>query len=151
MSAFEIVRRAQISADPARVHDLVNDFRHWREWSPWEDLDPDLNREYDGPDSGVGATYRWSGNRKAGAGSMEITESSPERVAIRVNFLKPFRSENRVTFDIVPAAEGADVSWAMAGEQKGLVGVVAKVFSMEKYIAKDFDKGLGRLKSLAEA
>ena len=31
MSAFEIVRSAHIPADPARVHDLVNDF-HRRTW-----------------------------------------------------------------------------------------------------------------------
>ena len=44
----------------------------WTRWSPWEDVDPDLHRAYSGAEEGVGAVYAWSGNRKAGAGRMEI-------------------------------------------------------------------------------
>ena len=42
-----------------------------------------LQRDYTGPDRGVGAHYAWSGNRKAGTGNMEIVESTVPRV-IRV-------------------------------------------------------------------
>ena len=75
--SFEVTRSTSIAADPARVHALVNDFHEWQKWSPWEDVDPDLQRTYTGPDAGVGAHYAWSGNKKAGAGSMEITGSTP--------------------------------------------------------------------------
>ena len=51
-----------------RVHALVNDFHEWQQWSPWEDLDPQMRRTYSGPDAGVGAAYAWEGNRKAGQG-----------------------------------------------------------------------------------
>ena len=46
-------------------------------WSPWEDIDPALRAPTAGPTKGVGARYAWSGNRKAGAGSMEITGPTP--------------------------------------------------------------------------
>ena len=32
----------------------------------------------------MGAHYAWSGNRKAGEGSMEITSSSPDQVGLTV-------------------------------------------------------------------
>lgn len=151
MSAFEIVRRTHIDADPGHVHDLVNDFRRWRGWSPWEDVDPGLQRDYDGPQAGVGSAYSWSGNRKAGAGSMVITESSPERIGIEINFLKPFKATNQVAFDIVPASAGADVAWSMNGEQTGMAALFARLVNVERLVGKDLEKGLARLKELAES
>ena len=75
-------------------------------WSPWEDLDPALERTYTGPDHGVGARYAWSGNRKAGRGSMEITDSSPEAVGITLEFLKPFKSTSQTRFVFEPSGAG---------------------------------------------
>jgi Polyketide cyclase / dehydrase and lipid transport len=150
MSAFEVVRRTHVAADPARVHDLINDFHKWRAWSPWEDVDPALQRDYSGSDSGVGAHYAWSGNRKAGRGTMEITDSNPEQIAIDLRFEKPFRSENRIDFELLPSDGGTDVAWRMTGEQTGLAGLLGKVFRMERLVGGDFEKGLAQLKSAAE-
>ena len=77
MAEFSLSRSIRVQADAARVHGLVDDFREWQRWSPWEGLDPDLNRDYSGPDRGVGSTYHWSGNKKAGEGEMRITGSTP--------------------------------------------------------------------------
>ena len=108
-SSFEVTRSTAIQADPARVHDLVNDFHEWPAWSPWEGLDPDLQRTYSGPSSGVGAHYAWQGNRKAGEGSMEITGSGTEQIEIELAFLKPFRNTQQVSFAIVPEIGRAHV------------------------------------------
>lgn len=151
MSAFEISRMTQIAADPARVHALVNDFRQWQDWSPWEGLDPALEREYDGPQSGVGASYSWSGNRKAGVGSMRITDSTPEQIDVDLSFVKPFRADNRVTFELVPANGGTQVTWKMTGVQTGLSALFGKLVPMDRLVGKDFEKGLARLKTVAES
>jgi len=66
-----VVRSRRIAAPRERVHELINDFHDGRQWSPWEDVDPDLRRDYSGAESGVGAKYAWEGNRKAGKGNME--------------------------------------------------------------------------------
>ena len=150
MGSYEVSRSASIAADPARVHALVDDFHQWRQWSPWEDLDPDLERTYGGADHGVGATYSWKGNRKAGQGSMEITGSTPERVEVALAFLKPFKSESVVVCAIAPAAGGTEVTWTMSGEQKGMAGLFGRIVSMDKLVGKDFAKGLERLRRLVE-
>src|SRR3712207_9167581 len=67
--------------------------------SPWEDVDPDMQRTHSGPEAGVGARYAWKGNRKAGEGSMEITGSTSDRVDIDLDFLKPFENQNKVALD----------------------------------------------------
>jgi hypothetical protein len=150
MSAFEVSRSTSISADPARVHGLVNDFHEWPKWSPWEDLDPAMQRTYSGAESGVGAHYAWDGNRKAGQGSMEITSSTPERIALTVIFLKPFKATNDIEFSLLPTADGTEVTWTMRGVQKGLMAVIGKVMPMDRMVGKDFEKGLARLKVAAE-
>ncbi len=151
MGGFAVSRSTTVIADPARVHGLINSFHEWTAWSPWEDLDPELQRDYTGSDSGVGARYAWSGNRKAGQGSMEITSSTPDEIGLRLAFLRPFKSSNEVTFSLVPVVDGTEVTWLMTGEQRGLMGLVGKVVPMDKLIGKDFEKGLTRLKAVAEA
>jgi hypothetical protein len=151
MGSYEVARTTTIAADPARIHALVDDLHQWTQWSPWEGLDPDLQRTYTGPGRGVGAHYAWQGNRKAGQGHMEITGSTPERIDVDLVFMKPFDSASKVAFLLVPVAAGTEVTWRMTGEQKGLWGVLGKVVPMDRLIGKDFEKGLAGLKAAAEA
>ena len=44
-----------------------------------------------------------------------------------------------------------EVTWAMAGEHKGLAGLFTRVMGMDRLVGKDLDKGLARLKAAAEA
>ena len=62
-------------AEAIRPH--IDDFHKWAAWSPWEKLDPAMQRTFSGVASGKGAIYEWLGNSKAGQGRMEITESQP--------------------------------------------------------------------------
>jgi hypothetical protein len=151
MSSYTVERSLTVKSSAPRLRGLVDDFHSWTSWSPWEDLDPALERTYTGPEGGVGARYAWSGNRKAGQGSMEIIRSSPGEIAIALEFLKPFKSSSVTVFTFTPTGEETTVSWSMLGEQKGLMSVFSKVFSMEKLIGPDFEKGLARLKGVAES
>jgi hypothetical protein len=150
MSSFEVSRSTSIAAPPEKIHGLINDLREWRKWSPWEDIDPNLERTYSGADAGAGARYAWKGNRKAGQGEMEITGSTPQRVDVALSFVKPFRAENDVVFAITPADDRSEVTWTMTGEQKGLATLFGKIVSMDRMVGKDFEKGLARLKMAAE-
>jgi hypothetical protein len=150
MSTFEVTRSATVKANAAAVHALIDDFHEWTKWSPWEDVDPNLQRTYSGPDSGVGAKYAWSGNRKAGQGSMKITSSTPEQIGVELSFLKPWKATNDVTFTLTPSGSGTQVTWRMTGEQKGMAAIFGKIVKMDKLVGTDFEKGLARLKANAE-
>jgi hypothetical protein len=150
MSTFEVSRSTTVRADAAAVHALIDDFHEWTKWSPWEDVDPDLQRTYSGADSGVGAKYAWSGNRKAGQGSMKITSSTPEQIGVELAFLKPWKATNAVTFTLAPSGDGTRVTWRMTGEQKGVAALFGKIVNMDKLVGKDFEKGLARLNANAE-
>lgn len=151
MADFEVVRQAVITAEPSRIHELIDNFHQWAAWSPWEDLDPQLRRSYSGPESGVGAHYAWTGNRKAGAGTMEITSSTEREIGIRLEFEKPWKATNQVTFELNPVEDGGtEVVWRMTGRQQGLMVLLSKVMPTDRLVGKDFEKGLARLKAAAE-
>lgn len=146
MSTFSVTRNALINATAAELFALVNNFHSWTQWSPWETVDPDMERTYSGQESGVGAKYAWKGNSKAGSGTMEIVETTvPERINIRLEFTKPFKAVNPTTFTFVPEGTGTRVTWAMTGESKGIAKVFALFMNMDKMVGTDFEKGLAQL------
>lgn len=150
MGTYTVTRSVDVDRDPATCHALVDDFHVWARWSPWEDVDPDLRRTYSGPDRGVGARYAWSGNRKAGRGSMEIVGSTPEQIDVRLVFEKPWKADNPVAFRFEPTGAATRVTWTMTGDNRGVAAVFAKVVTMDKLLGNDFEKGLSRLKAVAE-
>ncbi|MCX6400184.1 MAG: SRPBCC family protein [Propionibacteriales bacterium] len=147
MPAFSQTHETTIAAPPATVHALVADFHEWIKWSPWEGLDPELKRTYEG--EGVGARYTWAGNKKAGEGAMTFAGIAPGEIRVDLQFLKPFKAENDITFALTPAGEGTHVAWTMSGNRNLAFAVMGKLF-FDKAIGKDFEKGLAALKVAAE-
>lgn len=149
--SFKVQRSATIKAPPAKVMGYLNDFHQWPAWSPWERLDPNMQRSFEGAASGKGAVYAWSGNDEVGQGRMEITENTvPSLLAIKLDFIKPFTSSNRTEFVLQPQGDATVVTWTMTGPSQFITKLMGVFFSMDKMIGKDFEKGLAQLKELAE-
>lgn len=149
---YVVERATTIDAPAELIYGQIVDLRRWTAWSPWDDLDPDLKRTYSGSDSGPGAIYNWSGNRKAGEGRMEITEAvEASNVKIALQFLKPFKSSSVTTFDLSADGAATRVTWTMSGPKTLMIRVMGLFKSMDKMIGPDFEKGLDRLKNVAEA
>ncbi|MFZ1410614.1 MAG: SRPBCC family protein [Micropruina sp.] len=151
MSEFSIARSVQIAAEPQRVHALINDFRQWVSWSPWEELDPGMTHTYTGAQTGVGARHDWSGNSKAGQGSMTIVASAPELIELDLAFVKPFKATNHVRLDLRPQGDETQVTWTMTGQQGFFGRLFYRLLKMEQALGRDFERGLNKLKAVAEA
>ena len=148
---FSLQRTASIRAPAAKIHPFIDDFRQWPAWSPWEHIDPTMKRTLSGAPSGVGAVYAWEGSGKAGAGRMEIKESSaPSRVGIQLDFLKPFEAHNVAEFTLVPQGDSTEVTWVMRGPSPFVSKLMGVFISMDTMVGKDFEKGLANLKAVAE-
>jgi len=148
---YTVERRTVVDAPPECIRSELDDLRRWQGWSPWEGLDPDLQRTYTGPASGPGAAYAWSGNAKAGRGRMEVVSSTPEAVSIDIVFEKPFPSTSTSTFSLLPSGGSTEVVWSMVGPRPLVMRLLGAVISMEKIVGKDFERGLAQLKARAEA
>ncbi|MGH8968497.1 MAG: SRPBCC family protein [Actinomycetes bacterium] len=148
---YTVERSATIDAPPARIYEQIADFHNWTNWSPWEGLDPALQRTYSGAESCTGAVYGWSGNRKAGQGRMEITDvTEPSRLQIDLVFEKPWKARNDTWFTIAPEGPGSRVTWTMTGKKTFMTKAMGIFKSMDKLIGPDFEKGLAGLKATTE-
>ncbi len=149
-ATYTVQRSRTIDAPADRVYALIADFQQWPAWSPGEDVDPELQREYSGATSGQGAVYSWSGNRKAGTGRMEIVDVEPDRrIDIDLRFEKPFTSENRTSFVLTPQGDATTVTWQMTGPRPLVMRIAGPLLNMDKLVGRDFEKGLDRLQRAA--
>ena len=148
---MHVQRSATIKAPPDRIFPLINDFHTWSSWSPYEKLDPAMKKVYSGAPSGKSAVYEWEGNSAAGQGRMEITDTAPpSRIAIKLDFIKPFAGHNVAAFALVPQGDETTVTWTMDGPSPYLAKLMGVFVNMDTMIGKDFETGLANLKVIAE-
>ena len=149
-SDFRVERKAVLPAPPADVFANVADLHKWLAWSPWERVDPDLQRTYSGPDVGKGASYAWLGNKNVGEGRMTITECRPnDLIRIKLEFLKPFKATNTAEFTFQPQGDNqTQVTWSMYGLKNFFAKAMHLVISMDKMCGGEFEMGLTNLRAV---
>jgi hypothetical protein len=149
-SQVHVERTAEIKAKPDTLFALINNLKSWNQWNPWNGMDPNWKLTYAGPESGVGAFYKWDSEvREVGKGSMLITVSKPSELIItQLDFGGHGTAIARFIF--VPTSEGTKLTWTMDSD----VGMnpVAKYFGlmMDNMVGKSYEKGLANLKGLTE-
>jgi hypothetical protein len=150
-NTLRVQRATSIKAPADRIFPLINDFRQWRSWSPYENKDPAMKRTYDGADSGKGAVYAWDGNNNVGSGRMEILEASvPSKIVIKLDFFKPFEGHNTAEFTILPQGDAIMLTWTMSGPAVFMSRLMQVFINLDHMIGRDFEAGLANLKKLTE-
>ena len=82
---------------------------------------------------------------------MEIIESTPpSRVAIKLDFIKPFEAHNTVQFTLEPKGDVTNVTWAMQGSTPYFAKIIHVFIDMDRMVGRDFKAGLASLKAIAE-
>jgi hypothetical protein len=148
---FRVQRATAISAAPDKIFPLIDDFKNWSSWSPYEKKDTAMKRTFSGQASGKGAVYEWDGNSQVGKGRIEIIDSSaPSRVAIKLDMIKPMEGHNIVDFTLEPRGGATQITWAMRGSYAYVAKLMGLFCDMDKMIGSDFEIGLANLKALAE-
>lgn len=151
-SHFSVTRSLAMNAPASEIFAEVNDFRRWKNWSPWAKLDPDAIHEFSGEPAGEGAVMAWDGNHDVGKGSMTIVESQePGLVRLRLDFLKPMKATNETIFQFQEQGDQTLVTWTMSGENHFIAKAINLVIDCDTMIGGYFEKGLTSLKSVVEA
>ncbi|MBI3545346.1 MAG: SRPBCC family protein [Gammaproteobacteria bacterium] len=148
--SFRVERSISIKAPPEKIFPLIEDLHRMQTWSAWEKLDPGMKRTYSGAASGQGAVYEWDGNKEVGQGRMEIMQSSPAAIIIKMDFIKPFAAQNTLEFTLKPEGEATRVTQAIFGPSPFISKLFGVFCSMDKMIGEKFESGLAELKSMAE-
>jgi len=151
-SDFRVSRSATMKAPAEAIFTQVNDFHNWEAWSPWAKMDPNAKNTFEGPASGRGAKFGWSGSSKTvGEGSMTIVESRPSQlIRIQLDFVRPFKGTNDVEFTFKPAGQRTDVTWSMAGKNNFMGKVIGLFMDCERMVSEQYDKGLANIKEIVE-
>jgi uncharacterized protein YndB with AHSA1/START domain len=146
-----VERSIVTSAPPERVFALVDGFARFNEWSPWAELDPATVYTYSGPASGVGTRMEWSSeNPSVGSGSQEVIALEPGRsVTNKLDFGPQGLATARI--EVVPEGSGSRVTWSLDSSfEDDYLGRYFGLF-FDRLIGPDYEKGLAKLKALAEA
>jgi uncharacterized protein YndB with AHSA1/START domain len=148
---FRFQRTARVNAPAEKIFPLINDYKNWTQWSPYEHRDPTLKRSFSGAPSGPGAIYAWEGNKNVGSGRMEIIDTAPpSKIIIKLDFFKPFKANNIAEFTLEPKGAATDVTWAMQGPVPYIGKIMHLIINCDKMVGNDFATGLASMKAVAE-
>jgi uncharacterized protein YndB with AHSA1/START domain len=150
-NAFHYARSLDIAASPEKIFPLIDDPKVFNTLNPFVLKDAATKLSYRGTARGKGAICDWDGNRHAGKGSIEITESVPSSgIVMRLDMVKPMKASNRVEFTLVPKGEATTVTWAMSGDQPLMAKLMTLVVDCDKMVGGEFETGLANIKAAAE-
>jgi uncharacterized protein YndB with AHSA1/START domain len=149
---FKVKRSRLINAPAEKIFPLISNLRQMNTWNPFSKGDPTLKVTYSGPADSPGAAYDWDSEGKSGKGRLEITDAAPpSKVTMNLTMLTPIEAHNIVEFTLRPEGNATEVTWAMTGHDRPLIAKVMDVlFSMDRMVGGQFEKGLDDLKVIAE-
>ena len=144
MPKFNVSKSTTINAPVEQVFKLLNQFNNWKEWSPWLITEPGATVDV----SADGKYYEWEGKR-VGSGNMKVTsELENTFVNYDLAFLKPWKSQAKVTFKVEPEGSGTRVTWSMDSALPFFLFWMKKM--MTALIGMDYQRGLSMLKDFSE-
>lgn len=143
MPKMNVVKSITINAPKQKIKDFLADFHNWKNWSPWLICEPEATLEY----AEDGKYYKWEGKR-VGVGEMKVLAETDDQIDYDLTFLKPWKSQAKVYFNLKEENEGTQVEWVMDSSLPFFMFWMKK--SMEVYIGMDYDRGLRMLKEEIE-
>lgn len=146
---YSVERIIYIKADKTLIYNLTSNFDKWTLWVPWtKESDTTAIFEISGPVGQPGATWKWEG-KKMGQGEMVATELVPDQlVAYDLSFAQgKYRSKGKIA---IIEEDSCKVIWSDEGDLGNNPLNRYMGLFMDRMMGPDFEKGLLKLKELAE-
>jgi uncharacterized protein YndB with AHSA1/START domain len=148
-SQFNVARSVTINAPAEKIYPLIATTGQWKNWTVWNQRDPNMKIDYTGPESGLGAKWSWE-SKIEGSGEMEFTAAEPNKLLGYRLLFKDFNTTSNGTLKLEPDGAGTKVTWSFVGEAGNNPMMRYMGLMMDGMIGKDFEAGLANLKALAE-
>ena len=154
-----VERTVEIKAPQSVVAAHMLQYKNFSHWSPWQDNDPAMKSEVTGHDGMKGAIYTWHGNKDVGKGEMTVTERTDNEtegkkmsaIDYQLAFKEPWESNAKGVWSVVETGPGTSkATWSFSTHAGFPTNAFLMIMGMKKYLQKDFDKGLNRLKEYSE-
>ena len=143
---FAVERSIVVNVADSVVYNYAADYRNFNQWSPWHEADPNAKYEIAGVQGEPGYTFSWGG-KEVGKGKFELVRAEPYKALYqKLFFIEPWESSNDDNMFFERTNEGTKVTWSFSGEHKSTferwMGLM-----FNGMVGKDYEKGLGKLKS----
>jgi ribosome-associated toxin RatA of RatAB toxin-antitoxin module len=149
-SKYSIEKQIVINKPPADVFDKVADLNNYRDWNPWQKMEPNAKANISGTPKTVGHKFDWEG-KKIGQGSLTIRSLTPHsKVDIDLEFVKPWKSKADDIWTFEDLKNGSTkVTWNNHGP---LTYPMARMMGpvINKNLNHQFEQGLKSLKEMCE-
>lgn len=143
-------RELEVFANADVIFPFINNVKKSYQWMPWADGDPGIEIQFSGPEEGVGSTSSWNG-KQMGVGTSVVVESITNQVVrTQLDYTKPFEMHQLAEVSLTPTSRGTLVKWSATGHANFFFRLLRVFIDLDKIVGEQFDKGLSRLKVLAE-
>jgi uncharacterized protein YndB with AHSA1/START domain len=146
---YRVERSAVINVPPAALFAKMSDMRDWKNWTVWNERDPDIKSTYSPEQGVVGAWSAWE-SKKEGNGKATLTVVEPgRRLVYRLEF-PDFGMVSTGTFAFAAEGGGTRVTWSDEGDLG--MNPLSRWFglSLDKMLGADFEASLAKLKRTTE-
>jgi len=151
-SHVKVERSIDINASADMVRSKMTDLKFFHEsWSPWTEKDPGMKVSYTGEAGQEGSSMSWeSDNKEVGKGSMTYKYTHGDTIMYNLHF--DGHGDAQV-YHIVTSTGAATskVSWTMENDVPFPFRFMMLFMNMDKMVGADFEKGLGKLKTVMES
>ncbi len=149
-SEWEAERSEVILTPAEQIFPRVASFKLWESWATakMREADPTLQVEYSGPESGVGATFSWNGE-KMGKGRLTITRAEPGQGIWYDAAIQSDKINGRGWLKLEPTAEGTRVTWNDQGDLPPVYGGYFAAM-VQQSLEAQFASALKKLKEVSE-
>jgi hypothetical protein len=150
---YTVTRDIVINRSVADVFAYIRNLKNHKNFSTWEQMDPNMQSVYSGTDGEVGSMHAWKGAGNTGEGEQEIKKiTEGARIDNELRFFKPMAGVSPVYYTTEAVGDNqTKVSWVMSGHNDYPKNIMLLVFNVEKMIGSQHAKSLENLKGILES
>jgi hypothetical protein len=133
------------------VFDYIKFVRNHDNFSVWNQMDPDMKKEYRGTDGQVGFVYAWESlkEKNVGKGEQEIVSiKDGESIEFDLRFTKPWENKAKSKMRVESVGNDTRMTWGFYSQMGYPMNVMKGMFA--EMLGKDLIKGLENLKNVLE-
>lgn len=148
--SYNVEKNIIISKPVADVKNKIADLNYYRQWNPWQQMEPGASQTVTGTPGAKGHKYAWKG-KKIGEGSLTLLSQDDKHIHFDLEFLKPWKAlaKDNWMFEQWGNGNETKVTWQNSGQ---LPWPMARLMGplLNKNLNHQFEKGLENLKKMCE-
>jgi hypothetical protein len=144
-SSYHVERKLEVAAPADLVFGVLNDLHQFAGvcpfGSPWEKLDPNMQKTFEGPRRrrSVVCVERQQGRRQ---GQDDDRRSVPgQKVGMKLEFVEPMESTATCALTLAVTPTGSFVTWSMDGNHNFMGKAFGMFMDMDNMLGTDIEKG----------